>query len=116
MTQGKCQANTSPREVGPCPPNSATASAACGPLTSPSSGTASTRSNEETAMKKLLPFLVGLCVTAGLPASAAAADPRPNVLYIMADDHAAHAISAYGSKVNRTPNIDRLAKEGMRLT
>lgn len=34
----------------------------------------------------------------------------------MADDHAAHAISAYGSKLNRTPNIDRLAKDGMRFT
>jgi len=33
----------------------------------------------------------------------------------MSDDHAAHAISAYGSKINRTPNIDRLATEGMRL-
>jgi arylsulfatase A-like enzyme len=30
----------------------------------------------------------------------------------MSDDHAAHAISAYGSRVNRTPNIDRLAREG----
>ncbi len=45
-----------------------------------------------------------------------AADKRPNILYIMADDHAAHAISAYGSKVNKTPNIDRLAKDGMRFT
>ncbi len=36
-----------------------------------------------------------------------------NILYIMTDDHAAHAISAYGSRVNRTPGIDRLAKEGM---
>lgn len=33
----------------------------------------------------------------------------------MADDHAAHAISAYGSRINRTPNIDRLAREGLRL-
>src|ERR1022692_977581 len=41
--------------------------------------------------------------------------PRPNILFIMADDHAAHAISAYGSKINKTPNIDRLADEGMRF-
>ena len=40
---------------------------------------------------------------------------RPNILYIMSDDHAAHAISAYGSKINKTPNIDRIAKEGMRF-
>jgi arylsulfatase A-like enzyme len=37
---------------------------------------------------------------------------RPNIIFIMTDDHAAHAISAYGSRVNRTPNLDRLAKEG----
>ena len=48
------------------------------------------------------------------PAAAAAAPaPRPNVVFIMADDHAAHAISAYGSRVNETPNLDRLAREGM---
>jgi arylsulfatase A-like enzyme len=40
---------------------------------------------------------------------------QPNILFIMADDHAAHAISAYGSKINQTPNLDRLAKEGMRF-
>jgi hypothetical protein len=33
----------------------------------------------------------------------------------MADDHAAHAIGAYGSRVNRTPGIDRLPDEGMRF-
>jgi arylsulfatase A-like enzyme len=36
-----------------------------------------------------------------------------NVLFIFADDHAYQAISAYGSNRNKTPNIDRLAKEGM---
>lgn len=46
----------------------------------------------------------------------AAAERRPNILYIMSDDHAAHAISAYGgrlAKVAPTPTLDRLAKEGM---
>jgi arylsulfatase A-like enzyme len=38
---------------------------------------------------------------------------RPNILFIMSDDHATQAISAYGSKINKTPNIDRIAKEGM---
>jgi arylsulfatase A-like enzyme len=41
--------------------------------------------------------------------------PRPNILFIMADDHASHAMSCYGSKLNRTPNLDRLAGEGMRF-
>ena len=52
-----------------------------------------------------------LAVLAG-PASAA---DRPNIIFIMSDDHAAHAIGAYGSRVNTTPNIDRLAREGMRF-
>jgi len=42
-------------------------------------------------------------------------DSRPNIVFIMSDDHAAHAISAYGSTINTTPSIDRLADEGMRL-
>jgi arylsulfatase A-like enzyme len=40
---------------------------------------------------------------------------RPNIVFIMADDHAAQAIGAYGSVINRTPNIDRLAEEGIRF-
>ena len=38
---------------------------------------------------------------------------RPNIIFIMSDDHAFQAISAYGSVINKTPNIDRLAQEGM---
>ena len=40
-------------------------------------------------------------------------DQRPNIVFIMSDDHAYQAISAYGYGLNHTPNIDRLAKEGM---
>jgi arylsulfatase A-like enzyme len=40
---------------------------------------------------------------------------RPNILFIMADDHASQAIGCYGSRVNKTPNIDRIAREGMRF-
>jgi arylsulfatase A-like enzyme len=40
---------------------------------------------------------------------------RPNIVFIFADDHAYQAVSAYGSGLNETPNIDRLAKEGMRF-
>ena len=36
-----------------------------------------------------------------------------NILFLFTDDHAYQAISAYGSNRNQTPNIDRLAKEGM---
>lgn len=40
-------------------------------------------------------------------------NPRPNIVFIMSDDHASHAMSCYGSKINNTPNIDRIANEGM---
>jgi arylsulfatase A-like enzyme len=55
------------------------------------------------------------CLLAGLALAPGQAADRPNILYIMSDDHAAHAIGAYGSRVNQTPNIDRLAREGMVL-
>src|SRR5262245_16689315 len=64
-----------------------------------------------------LPWLVtaGLLLPATLSPAARAADKPapPNILFIFTDDHALQAISAYGSKLNKTPNIDRLAKEGM---
>jgi len=40
---------------------------------------------------------------------------QPNIVFIMSDDHAAHAMSCYGSKINTTPNLDRIADEGMRF-
>ena len=40
----------------------------------------------------------------------------PNILFIMSDDHAYQAISAYSDKLISTPNIDRLANEGMKFT
>ena len=43
---------------------------------------------------------------------------KPNILYIMCDDHAIQAISAYGSAISQlapTPNIDRLAERGMKF-
>jgi arylsulfatase A-like enzyme len=43
----------------------------------------------------------------------AAGQQRPNIIYIMSDDHDADAISAYNKKFISTPGIDRLAKEGM---
>ena len=42
-------------------------------------------------------------------------EPRPNILFIMSDDHASHAMSCYGSRINATPRIDRIANGGMRL-
>src|SRR5690606_40182206 len=52
-------------------------------------------------------------------AAQAKPDTRPNIVYIMSDDHAYQAISAYGSAVSKlapTPNIDRIAKNGAIFT
>jgi len=38
---------------------------------------------------------------------------QPNIIFIFSDDHALQAIGSYGSIINKTPNIDRLANEGM---
>ena len=40
---------------------------------------------------------------------------RPNIIFIMTDDHASHAMSCYGSKINKTPNLDRIAQGGIRF-
>ncbi len=60
-------------------------------------------------------FLIALLVTGGESAQTQRA-ARPNIIFIMTDDHAAHAIGAYGSRVNKTPHLDRLAREGALLT
>jgi arylsulfatase A-like enzyme len=41
---------------------------------------------------------------------------RPNIIFIFSDDHAYQAIGAYGNKVAKTPNIDRIAREGALFT
>lgn len=48
----------------------------------------------------------------GCESQAGTEDP-PNIIFVFSDDHAAHAVSAYGSAINQTPNIDRLAEEGI---
>jgi arylsulfatase A-like enzyme len=57
-----------------------------------------------------------LLILALLLANTLLAQQKPNIIYIMSDDHDADAISAYNKKFVSTPNIDRLAKEGMRFT
>jgi len=67
-------------------------------------------------------FLAQTAAAAGLslmPRMSAAADgrpPRPNIIYIMADDLGYGDLGCYGQKQIKTPNIDRLAKEGTRFT
>src|SRR6188768_520293 len=51
-----------------------------------------------------------------LTASTAAAQTRPNIVIIMTDDLGYGDVSSYGATALQTPNIDRLAKEGLRFT
>lgn len=60
-------------------------------------------------------IVVGTILSTIYTTAVTASPKRPNILFIMSDDHAYQAISAYGSKVNKTPNIDRIAREGMRF-
>jgi len=50
-----------------------------------------------------------------LGSAAATAEKRPNILFIMSDDHAVRAVSAYGNSLVKTPNIDRIAINGVRF-
>src|SRR4026209_290353 len=68
-------------------------------------------------MRLILVVVIGLLVGCAHAKPEAPKDARrPNIVFIFSDDHASHAISAYGSRINKTPNLDRLAKEGVRLT
>ena len=63
-------------------------------------------------------LIAGLCFVLALPpcAHAQAKKKPPNIIYIMSDDHANAAIGAYNSwlmPVVKTPNLDKLAKQGM---
>src|SRR4030095_16024286 len=67
------------------------------------------------SIRRLGPLVLTLVVGIFAPPPAPAATERPNILFILSDDHAAHALSCYGSKVNQTPNLDRIAAAGMRF-
>ena len=65
-------------------------------------------------MKKILLVLVPVVAVSCLfLAFKPKKQKRPNIVFIMSDDHGYQAISAYGHKLNETPNIDRIANEGM---
>ena len=66
-------------------------------------------------MKTFLTFAAGFLALGGLLSAADSKPARPNILFIMSDDHAYHAISAYSGRVNQTPHLDRLAREGIRF-
>ena len=59
--------------------------------------------------------IVFLCLAAAPALTASAAD-KPNIIFIMADDLGYTDVGCFGSKYYETPNIDRLAAQGMRFT
>ncbi|MEH6511481.1 MAG: sulfatase [Maribacter arcticus] len=68
-------------------------------------------------MKKVILAVAGILFLLPLSTKAQKSKTkRPNIIFIMSDDHAYQAISAYDDKLIQTPNIDRLAKEGMLFT
>jgi arylsulfatase A-like enzyme len=62
-------------------------------------------------MKRII-FLTGYCLLFFMCFSGMAQKTKPNILIIFSDDHADQTISAYGSRLMQTPNIDRIAREG----
>ena len=67
---------------------------------------------------KILPFLTLLLLSSSAWAQSTQSPTtkRPNIVFIMSDDHAYQAISAYSNRLIETPNIDRIAKMGMLFT
>ena len=64
---------------------------------------------------RLVTILVGACLCVG-PAATQPGSSKPNIVFIMADDLGYGDLGCYGCEDIRTPNLDRLAKEGVRLT
>ena len=65
---------------------------------------------------KILKAIALSLLVGGGPALAATPEAKPNCVLILIDDMGYGDVGAFGSKVNRTPNIDRMAQEGMRMT
>ncbi|TRX66415.1 sulfatase [Carboxylicivirga sp. M1479] len=66
---------------------------------------------------RIINFLLAIIVIVGCqsPKKSEDAKQRPNILFIMTDDHTTQAMSCYGSELIETPNLDRIANEGMRF-
>lgn len=65
---------------------------------------------------KYVPAIIGLAAIGQPSVVAEKVDTPPNIIFILADDMGYGDLACYGNKVIRTPNIDKLAKEGIRFT
>lgn len=70
--------------------------------------------------RSILSMSISLCLSTHVAATtksttSSASENRPNIIFIMTDDHTKQAMSAYNSKLIQTPNLDRLANEGIRF-
>ncbi|MDP6545807.1 MAG: sulfatase [Phycisphaerae bacterium] len=70
--------------------------------------------NRRTFLRNTVLGSVGLVVSGH--SAAASNENRPNIILIMADDLGYGDLGCYGSKLNSTPHIDRMAKQGVRFT
>src|SRR5256886_11188078 len=65
---------------------------------------------------KRLPFVIAIGSFAAWAVLAAGAPPRPNIVFILADDLGPKGLAGYGRREQPTPNLERLAAEGSRFT
>ncbi len=93
-------------------PNSSCYSEEQGPFLRGSVGVRAVHFRQWTRIFHCAAVALSLLVSIGLSATASAADKRPNILFVFSDDHALQAIGAYGSRINKTPHLDRIANEG----
>lgn len=67
--------------------------------------------------KKTIYSLTSFCITAALlPTIGVSAQQRPNIVFIMTDDHTQQMMSCYDHRYMQTPNLDRIARDGVRFT
>ena len=72
--------------------------------------------NAMRSILRLLLMVVGLTAFVSLEAAEPATPARPNIIFVLADDLGFNQIGAYGDTPIKTPNLDRLAKQGIRFT
>ncbi len=66
-------------------------------------------------LKRVAVIVVGLLILVACTDKLSDQNQKPNIIFIMSDDHAYQAISAYSNKLIETPNIDRIANEGIKF-